>query len=104
MANYEFRKKINIVGFIASIAIAVAILIAFLWNWISTGVFNAGIAGLKLSGGLPGILTYIANVCAYFVAVVSGFYFVRSKRSPWFMVVQVIATIIIVFVVVIGLF
>lgn len=104
MANYEFRKKINLVGFIATIAIAVAILIAFLWNWISTGVFTTGIAGLKLSGGLPGILTYIANVCAYFVAIVSGFYYVKSKRSPWFMVVQFIAVFIIGFVVITGLF
>ena len=104
MANYEFRKKINIVGFIATIAIAVAILIVFLVNWISTGVFTAGIAGLKLSGGLPGILTYVANVCAYFVSIVAGFYFVRSKRSPWFMVVQVVATLIIAFVVIMGLF
>ncbi len=104
MANYEFRKFVNATGFVATILIAVAILVAALVHWISTGVFGGGIPGLILGNGLPNILMFFANVCAYLVAIISGFYYARSKRSIWFVIAQSASTIIIAFVVISSLF
>ncbi len=103
MAKYEFRKILNLLGFIATVLIALSILIASIINWVQVGTFSAGLDGLKISNFQTG-LVFVANVFAYFLACVGGFAYVRSKRSVWYAIVQVIAIIIILFVVISNLF
>lgn len=103
MAKYEFRKVLNLLGFVATLLIALAILIASIINWVQSGTFSAGLAGLQISNFQTG-LVFVANIFAYFLACVGGFAYARSKRSVWYVIIQVIAVAIILFVVITNLF
>ncbi len=49
MANYENRRTLNFLGFVATILIAIAILIAVIVTWIKSGHFWMGLPGLGFS-------------------------------------------------------
>jgi len=102
MAKYEFRRSLNFLGFLATILIAIAILIAGIMGWIQNGTFNPSIAGLSFTSIQSGII-FIANFFAYLLAAVAGFSYAKSKRSIWYMVIQIIAVVIIVFVIIANL-
>lgn len=103
MANFESKKVLNFLGWIATVFIALAILIAAIVGWIQTGKFNISLAGLSISD-FPTALVCIANIFAYLIAAIGGFCYAKSKRNIWFMVIQVVATIVILFVVITSLF
>lgn len=93
MANYGFRRVLNFMGFVATILIGVAMAIAMIVN----GASGVSIAGLNLRGAtVASIIVFIANIFAYFITIVAGFAYARSKRSAWFMIAQIIATLVIV--------
>lgn len=102
MAKYELRRALNFLGFLATILIAIAILVAGILGWIQNGTFNPSIAGLSFTSIQSGMI-FVANFFAYFLAAIAGFSYAKSKRSIWYMVVQIIAVIIILFVIIANL-
>ena len=104
MANYESRKLLNFLGFVASILIAAAILIAGIVCWIDSGHFGAYIPGLGFGHGLATALVCLANIIAYILCIVAGFAYAKSKRNMAYMIVQIVATVIIVFVLITSMF
>ena len=49
MANFEGRKALNFLGFLATVFIAAAILIAAIVGWVESGQFNITLAGLTMT-------------------------------------------------------
>lgn len=97
MANYGLRKVLNFLGFVATMLISVAMILALIVN----GASGGGIAGLNLRGATPAnIIVFIANVFAYFITIIAGFSYAKSKRSLWYMIAQIVATLVIVVLVV----
>lgn len=103
MAKYENKRTLNFLGFLATILIALAILIAGIVTWIRHGHFGWGIPGLGFSD-VQSALVCVANIFAYILAMFAGFAYARSKRNIAYMIIQIIATIIILFVIIISLF
>ncbi|MBQ7976995.1 MAG: hypothetical protein IJ301_00125 [Clostridia bacterium] len=98
MANLEFKRALNFMGFVATMCIAVALVISLI---ISLFGGTGGIPGFQITNVMTAF-TFIANVLAYFITIVAGFYYARSKRSVWFTVAQVIGTILILVAVITG--
>ena len=93
MANYGVRKALNFLGFLATMLIGIAMILAMIVN----GVNGGTIAGLNLRGAtIASIIVFIGNIFAYLITIIAGFSYARSKRSAWFMIAQIIATIVIV--------
>ena len=93
MANYNMRRMLNFFGFIATILISIAMVLAMIVNGVSGGT----IAGLNLRGAsIASIIVFVANIFAYFITIIAGFSYARSKRSAWFMITQIVATFVIV--------
>ena len=93
MANYGLRHALNFLGFVATMLIGVAMILAMIVNGVSGGT----IAGLNLRGAsVASVIVFVANVFAYLITIIAGFSYAKSKRSAWFMVAQIVATIIIV--------
>lgn len=103
MAKYESRRTLNFLGFMATILIAVAILIAGIVAWIKSGHFGMSLPGLSFSN-VPSALICVANICAYILAMIAGFAYARSKRNITYMIIQIIAVVIILFVIITSLF
>lgn len=99
MANYGMRRMLNCLGFIATMLIGVAMLLAMIVNGVSGGT----IAGLNLRGAsIASVIVFVANIFAYFITIIAGFSYARSKRSAWFMVAQIVATLTIVVLVILS--
>lgn len=98
MANLEFKRALNFMGFVATMLIAGALVISLLVSVFST---TKGIPGFQIFD-VVSAFTFFANILAYFITIVSGFYYAKSKRNVWFMVAQVIGTIIILTAVILG--
>ena len=103
MAKYENRRTLNFLGFLATVFIAVAILIAGIVTWIKSGHFGMGLPGLGFSN-VPSALVCVANIFAYILAMFAGFAYARSKRNIAYMVIQIICVVIILFVLITSLF
>ena len=99
MANYEFRRFVNMLGFVASILIALASLIAMIVALAMGQVMQ--LPGLVLNGVI-GIIMALANMIAYFIVLVAGYSYARSKRSAWYMVAQVISTLVILVMIILS--
>ena len=97
MANYGLRKVLNFLGFLATMLIGVAMILAMIVN----GATGATIAGLNLRGAsVASVIVFIANIFAYFITIIAGFSYARSKRSAWYMVAQIVATLVIIVLVI----
>ncbi len=93
MANYNFRKVLNFLGFIATMLIGIAMILAMIVN----GTTGGTIAGLNLrNASVSTVIVFIANLFAYFITIIAGFCYAKSKRSVWYMVAQIVATVVIV--------
>ena len=104
MAKYESRRTLNFLGFLATVLIALAILIAGIVSWINSGHFGMGLPGLSFRNGVPSALVCIANILAYILAMVGGFAYAKSKRNVAYMVIQIVSVVIILFVLITSLF
>ncbi len=98
MANLEFKRALNFMGFVATMCIAVALVISLI---ISLFGETKGIPGFQIND-VVSAFTFIANVLAYFITIIAGFYYAKSKRNVWFMVLQVIGTVLIIAAVITG--
>ncbi len=98
MASLEFRRVLNCLGYVATMAIALALATSCVISIVDEG---AKLTIFRISDVTTAVV-FVANVLAYFITVVAGFYYCISKRSPWFMISQVFATIVILAAVVIG--
>ena len=97
MANYGLRKALNFLGFIATMLIGIAMILAMIVN----GVNGGTITGLNLRGATAAnVIVFVANIFAYFITIIAGFSYARSKRSIWYMIAQIVATLVIVVLVV----
>ena len=103
MGKYESKKVFNFLGFLVTILIAVAILITGIYLWINNGRFTLQIPGFGF-GSVQAAIMCIANMLAYFMCMIVGFNYARSKRSPVFVIIDIIAIVFIVVVVVLCLF
>lgn len=93
MANYGLRRVLNCLGFVATMLIGIAMILAMIVNGVSGGT----IAGLNLRGASPAaVIVFVANIFAYLITIIAGFSYARSKRSAWFMIAQIVATLVIV--------
>ena len=99
MTNLEFKKVLNCLGFVVTMCIAVTLsaicVIAFV-----TGE-NVSLFHIV---DIPSIFVLTANILAYCITVTLGFFYCLSKRSPWFMTMQIIFTLLIISAIVVGLF
>jgi len=99
MANLEFKRVLNCLGFIATMAIACALattcVLSLVDNTVKMAIF-------QISDIASGVV-FVANILAYFITIVAGFYYCLSKRSRWFMVFQVIATVMILTAIIVGI-
>ncbi len=93
MANYGLRKVLNFLGFVATLLIGVAMILAMIVN----GADGGTIAGLNLRGAsVSTVIVFVANIFAYFITIIAGFSYAKSKRSMWYMIAQIVATLVIV--------
>ena len=100
MANLEFKRALNFMGFVATMLIAVALVVSLLVSLISgNGVYN--IPNFEINN-VQSAFSFFANILAYFITIISGFYYAKSKRNVWFMVAQVVCTLIIITAVIVG--
>lgn len=99
VANLEFKRALNFMGFVATICIAVALIISLIASAISGD--GGSIPNFQISD-LATAFAFIANILAYFITIVSGFYYAKSKRNAWFMVIQIIGTLVIIAAVIVG--
>ncbi len=100
MANLEFKRAINFMGFLATMLIAVALLISLI---VSLFQAEKGIPFFQINDMISAF-TFFSSVLAYFITVVAGFFYVKTKRNPWFMVLQVLGTVIILAAIIVGAF
>jgi len=100
----ERKRPLNLVGFIVTILIAAAILIAGIVSWIQNGNFGMSLPGLSFKNGVPSSLVCIANILAYLLAIITGLSYAKSRRNVAFLILQIIASVIIVFVIITSLF
>ena len=79
MAKSDFRKFLNLLGFIGVILVGAALVVA------------------KIAGGgaLTSAMTLVANFIAYFITAVAAFYYVRARNKVWMYVVYFVAIIVI---------
>ena len=100
MANLEFKRAINFMGFLSTMLIAMALLISLILSLFGIG---GGASVFRITDVISAF-TFFANVLAYFITIVAGFYYVKTKRNRLFMVLQVVGTIIILASVIYGAF
>ena len=98
MANLEFRRVMNFLGFVATMLIALALVISLI---VSLFQETKGIPGFQITD-VVSALTVFSCILAYFITTVSGFFYARSKRNVGFMVAQVLGTIIILVSIILG--
>lgn len=101
--SYESKKILHFLGFIVTISISVAILIAGIVSWVQKGQFTLSIPGFGFSN-LQTAFVCIANILAYFVCMIVGFLYAKSKRNIAFIIVDIICIAIIAIVVVLSMF
>ncbi|MBR7091028.1 MAG: hypothetical protein IKC79_01080 [Clostridia bacterium] len=99
MGQYAFRRFVNMLGFVSSILIALASLIAMLVALAQGEVMH--LPGLVFSGAIGTIMS-LANILAYFIVLVAGYSYARSKRSAWYMVAQVVSTLVILVMIILS--
>ena len=92
MANYGLRMVLNFLGFIATMLIGIAMILAMIVN----GVNGGTITGLNLRGATAAeIIVFVANIFAYFITIIAGFSYARSKRSVGFMIAQIVVVLVV---------
>ena len=75
MANYGLRKVLNFLGFVATLLIGVAMILAMIVN----GADGGTIAGLNLRGAsVSTVIVFVANIFAYFITY-SFFFFIYIR-------------------------
>jgi len=100
----RYKRPLNLIGFIVTILIATAILIAGIVAWIQSGHFGMSLPGLSFRNGLTASLVCVANMLAYLLAIITGLSYARSIRNITYLILQVIASVIIVFVIITSIF
>ncbi len=76
MSNFSTTKFLNFLAYFAIVFAGIALVLSRFVRDLS-------------------ILSNIASLFAFIVAGVSAFYYARSKRSPWWMVVYIIFAIVV---------
>ena len=100
MANLEFKRALNFMGFVATMLIAAALIVSIVVSLINgDGAYN--IPNFPINN-VESAFSFFANILAYFITIVAGFYYVKSKRNVWFMVAQIVGTLIILTAVILG--
>lgn len=79
MSKIEFKKFLNLLAFIAIIAVAVSLLI-----------------GTLFGGEVAGAFSLVAQCIAYFVTAIYGFYYVNSMRNAVITIVYIVAVVAII--------
>ena len=101
--NYESKKFLNFLGFIVTILIAIAILVAGIVLWVKSGHFTLQIPGFGFSN-VQTALVCVANILAYVICMVVGFLYAKSKRNVAFIIIDIICIAIIAVVIVLSMF
>ncbi len=100
MANLEFKRAINFMGFLATMLIALALVISLIVSLFQSG---SGILIFKITD-VVSALVFFSSILAYFITIVAGFYYVKTKSNRWFLALQIIGTVFIIAAVIIGAF
>lgn len=91
--DLKFKKFINGMAYFALVFVAIALCLSFIFK------NNTGVIGT-----IANVLNEIARALAFIVTAIAGFYFARSKRNAWWMVIYVIAVIVMVVFFIVPLF
>lgn len=100
MSNLQFKRVLNFMGFLATMLIAVALVISLL---VSIFQHGSGIAIFKIYDFVSALI-FCSSILAYFITIIAGFSYVKTKSNRWFMALQIIGTILIVAAIVVGAF
>jgi len=92
--KWEFRKFLNLLGYIAIMLIAVA--------WIIGFIFKKGT--VLTPHDVATSLIFFGNLFAYFITAVAAFYYARSKRSIWYLIAYIVAIVLIVLFILLAAF
>ena len=83
--NLKVHRIVNIFAFVATVLIAVALLVQCLFGWFG---WNTSIAP---------ILRNVGEWIAILVTCISGFFFIKTKRkASWFVVYAIAVTTIVI--------
>lgn len=100
MANLEFKRAINFMGFLATMLIALALIISLIVSLFQSG---GGIMIFKITD-VVSALVFFSSILAYFITIVAGFFYVKTKSNRWYLALQIIGTICITAAVIVGAF
>ena len=100
MTNLEFKRVLNCLGFLATMGIAITLVTTCVLAIVTE---DSGIVPFHIVD-ISSIFVLAVNIVAYFVTITLGFYYCLSKRSPWFITMQIIATLLIIGAIVVSLF
>ena len=78
------KKVMNLFAYIAIMFVAIAVTIGTFWKDVA-------------------VLRSIAEVIAYIITGVSAFYYAKSKQSPVYMILFIVAAILIAVVLIVGI-
>ena len=103
MAKYEGKKILKLLGFWVTVLIAAAILIAGIVAWIQNGRFTLQIPGFGFHS-VQTALVCVANILAYFICMIVGFSYAKSKRNVAYIIIDIVCITIIAVVVTLSIF
>ncbi|PKK96094.1 MAG: hypothetical protein CVV59_00360 [Tenericutes bacterium HGW-Tenericutes-4] len=91
MTELKLKKFAQAAAYFAVLFLAVALLL----KQVSTG---------GLLGDVANIFERVANTVAYILVAISAFFYVKTKRNPFYMVSYIVALVLIVIFIIIPLF
>lgn len=100
MANLEFKRAINFMGFLATMLIALALVISLIVSLFQNG---NGIEIFKIKD-VVSALVFFSSILAYFITIVAGFFYVKTKSNRWYLALQIVGTVCITVAVIVGAF
>ena len=100
MSNLKFRHALNFMGFLATMLIAVALVISLL---VSIFQHGSGIMIFKISDFVSA-LVFCSSLLAYFITIIAGFSYAKTKSNRWFMALQIVGTVLIIAAIIVGAF
>ena len=79
--NAKYKHFLSFLAFCSLVMVGLALVISYIF---------------RNNGGISDSISLIANIISYVIVISTAYYYVRSKRNIWFLVVWVIAIVLII--------